>query len=165
MEEWNKSSWKQFPSSPSFLSSQHSFRSFKPLLYDKLIWHPGSDKGYKEVDPMTKIALLSPLWYASSFICTLGVLPSFILIKEREARINHTNKNAILCATVISEGNAPLAMNFSGLLQTSPGRKMTLDSKCNLFLLNVPVAHFLTTNLMLYISYSAFSRRRAVINN
>lgn len=56
-------------------------------------------------------------------------------------------------------------MNFSGLLQTSPGRKMTLDSKCNLFLLNVPVAHFLTTNLMLYIIYSDISRRRAIIKN
>lgn len=153
MEEWNKSSWKQFPFSPSFLSSQHSFPWFKPLLYDKLIWHPGSDKGYKEVDPMTKIALLLSVIH-KQFYLHIGCF-AFLYFNKGKRSKNKSYKQKCHFATIcLSQRNAPLAMNFSGLLQTSPGRKMTLDSKCNLFLLNVPVARFLTTNLMLYISYS-----------
>lgn len=75
------------------------------------------------------------------------------------------NATLLLCTVVISEGKAPLAMNYPGLLHTNQDRKMTLDSKCNSFLLNAPVAHFLCKNLMLYISYSACSKRRAVIKN
>lgn len=75
------------------------------------------------------------------------------------------NATLLLCTIVISEGKAPLAMNFPGLLHTGQGRKMTLDSRCNFFSLNAPIAHFLCKNLRVYISYSACSRRRAVIKN
>lgn len=102
---------------------------------------------------MTKIALLLSVIH-KQFYLHIGCF-AFLYFNKGKRSKNKSYKQKCHFATMcLSQRNAPLAMNFSGLLQTSPGRKMTLDSKCNLFLLNVPVARFLTTNLMLYISYS-----------
>lgn len=130
---------------------------FRPVLNDKLNWHPGSNRGCEEAQPMAKITAIACVILRQLYLQIRGGLPSFNLWKETRARINDTNKNAtlLLCTVVISEGKASLAMNFPGLLHVSHSTKVTLDSKCNFSSLNAAVAHFLLKekNWMLHFSY------------
>lgn len=56
---------------------------FRPVLDDKLSWHPGSNKGCEEAQPTTKITALLPLRYWGSFICKLEE-DCLLLIYERK---------------------------------------------------------------------------------